>query len=232
MYKFLRERMNAGEQAYIVCPLVKVSEKMDLSDAEETAQKLQTEIFPDKNIAVLHGQMKNEDKAEIMENFRLGTIDILVATTVIEVGVDVPNATVMIIENAERFGLAQLHQLRGRIGRGEKQGYWILMGHPNTEESKRRLEVMTKTNDGFFIAEEDLSIRGPGEVLGLRQHGLPELKVADLTQDIAELELAKKLADEILADGIENEKYAELRAKLKRRLLSAKLTLEVERNDG
>lgn len=232
MYKFLRERMNAGEQAYIVCPLVKVSEKMDLSDAEETAQKLQTEIFPDKNIAVLHGQMKNEDKAEIMENFRLGKIDILVATTVIEVGVDVPNATVMIIENAERFGLAQLHQLRGRIGRGEKQGYCILMGHPNTEESKRRLEVMTKTNDGFFIAEEDLSIRGPGEVLGLRQHGLPELKVADLTQDIAELELAKKLADEILADGIENEKYAELRAKLKRRLLSAKLTLEVERNDG
>ena len=226
MYKFLRERMNAGEQAYIVCPLVKVSEKMDLSDAEETAQKLQTEIFPDKNIAVLHGQMKNEDKAEIMENFRLGKIDILVATTVIEVGVDVPNATVMIIENAERFGLAQL------IGRGEKQGYCILMGHPNTEESKRRLEVMTKTNDGFFIAEEDLSIRGPGEVLGLRQHGLPELKVADLTQDIAELELAKKLADEILADGIENEKYAELRAKLKRRLLSAKLTLEGERNDG
>ena len=228
----MRERMNAGEQAYIVCPLVKVSEKMDLSDAEETAQKLQTEIFPDKNIAVLHGQMKNEDKAEIMENFRLGKIDILVATTVIEVGVDVPNATVMIIENAERFGLAQLHQLRGRIGRGEKQGYCILMGHPNTEESKRRLEVMTKTNDGFFIAEEDLSIRGPGEVLGLRQHGLPELKVADLTQDIAELELAKKLADEILADGIENEKYAELRAKLKRRLLSTKLTLEGERNDG
>lgn len=232
MYKFLAERMDGGEQVYVVCPLIKQSDKMDLTDAEALAEKLSTQIFPHRRIALLHGQMKNEDKAEIMEDFRLGKIDLLVATTVIEVGVDVPNATVMVIENAERFGLAQLHQLRGRIGRGEKQGYCILMGHPAGEEAKRRLEVMTKSNDGFFIAEEDLQIRGPGEVLGLRQHGLPELKIADLTQDIAVLELAKDLAEKTTAESIGAEKYKILQDILRRRLLNAKLTMGGEDENG
>lgn len=230
MYGFLAEKMNNGEQVYVVCPLVSQSEKMDLANAEALAKKLADEIFPQKHIALLHGKMKNEEKAQIMEKFRLGEIDLLVATTVIEVGVDVPNATVMVIENAERFGLAQLHQLRGRVGRGQKQGYCILISEPTTDEAKSRMQVMTKSNDGFFIAEEDLKIRGPGEALGLRQHGLPELKIANLAEDIAILEAAKEVSEQILTAGLAN--YPQLNARLERLIAGKKLTMNGGKNDG
>ncbi len=230
MYGFLAEKMAKGEQVYVVCPLVSQSEKMDLANAEALAHKLAQEVFPQRRIALLHGKMKNEEKAQIMEKFRLGEIDLLVATTVIEVGVDVPNATVMVIENAERFGLAQLHQLRGRVGRGEKQGYCILISEPTTDEAKSRMQVMTKSNDGFFIAEEDLNIRGPGEVLGLKQHGLPELKIANLAEDIAILEAAKEAAEQILAEGLEH--YPKLTERLERVRTSKILTMNGGKADG
>ena len=230
MCGFLAEKMAKGEQVYVVCPLVSQSEKMDLANAEALAHKLAQEVFPQRRIALLHGKMKNEEKAQIMEKFRLGEIDLLVATTVIEVGVDVPNATVMVIENAERFGLAQLHQLRGRVGRGEKQGYCILISEPTTDEAKSRMQVMTKSNDGFFIAEEDLNIRGPGEVLGLKQHGLPELKIANLAEDIAILEAAKEAAEQILAEGSEH--YPKLTERLERVRTSKILTMNGGKADG
>ena len=230
MYGFLLEKMNEGQQVYVVCPLVSQSEKMDLANAEALAEKLQQEIFPQKKVALLHGKMKNEQKAEIMERFRQGEIDLLVATTVIEVGVDVPNATVMVIENAERFGLAQLHQLRGRVGRGQTQGYCILISEPTTDEAKRRMKVMTKSNDGFFIAEEDLNIRGPGEVLGLRQHGLPELRIANLAEDMAILEAAKEAAEKITAEGITA--YPKLALRLESLLAQKSLKMSGGKTDG
>lgn len=230
MYGFLAEHLAAGEQVYVVCPLVSQSEKMDLANAEVLAQKLAQEIFPQYKVALLHGKMKNEEKTAIMEGFRRGEIDLLVATTVIEVGVDVPNATVMVIENAERFGLAQLHQLRGRVGRGKKQGYCILISEPPTEEAKRRLQVMTQSNDGFFIAEQDLSIRGPGEVLGLRQHGLPELKIADLSEDTAILEAAKEVSEQIYQEGWDN--YPMLKKRLATYTAQKRAMMNGGRADG
>ena len=216
LYGFLNEQIRMGYQVYIVCPLVEESEKLDLENATALADHLAANVFQNNHVGLLHGKMAPAEKAEIMEAFRKGTIQILVSTTVIEVGVDVPNANVMVIENAERFGLAQLHQLRGRVGRGQTQAHCFLISEPKTEEGKRRMAIMVKSNDGFVLAEEDLRLRGSGEILGTRQHGLPDLKIADLVKDIKILEQSKILAEEILEIGLEAPEYNELRKRAQR----------------
>lgn len=210
VYNLINREVKNGHQVYIVCPLVTESEKMDLENAQHLAQHLQTKVFPRYKVGLLHGRLDLNEKEKIMAQFRQGQIAILVCTTVIEVGVNVPNATVMVIENAERFGLAQLHQLRGRVGRGQAQAYCILIADPKTEEGKARMKVMTGSSDGFFIAEQDLRIRGPGEVLGTKQHGLPDLKVADLIKDSLILEETKILAEKIIDEGLDLSKYQKL----------------------
>ena len=214
MYGFIGKELAQGHQAYVVCPLIEESEKMDLENASALAEKLAKEIYPQYQVGLLHGKMTTAEKMAVMEDFRSNKLQILVSTTVIEVGVDVPNANIMVIENAERFGLAQLHQLRGRVGRGSAQSYCILMAEARTDEAKRRMDIMVKSSDGFVIAEEDLALRGPGEVLGVRQSGLPDFKIADLVQDIRLLERSKLLAADILQDGLEQEKYAPLRERI------------------
>jgi ATP-dependent DNA helicase RecG len=213
-YSFIKSELAAGRQAYIVYPLVEESEKSDLLAASEGAGYLKQKVFPEARVALLHGRMKPEEKEATMAAFKERQIDILVATTVIEVGIDVPNATVIMIEHAERFGLAQLHQLRGRVGRGGEVGTCLLMRSARcSEEGMRRLQVMSETNDGFRIAEADLEIRGPGEFLGTRQSGLPDFRVANLLRDGRILEEARKdafrLANE--PDFMQSERYAELR---------------------
>lgn len=175
-------------------PLIEESESLSAKAATIEAERLQKEIFPELKIGLLHGRMSATEKDTAMEDFRKGKYHILVSTTVIEVGVDVPNATVMMIENSERFGLSQLHQLRGRVGRGSEQAYCILVADTNNPETRQRLSVMTQTNNGFVIAESDLQIRGPGDVMGTRQSGLPELNLADLVQDAEILEIARDAA--------------------------------------
>ena len=199
VYEFLRRQVAKGRQVYVVCPFVEPSEEVDGKAATTHYQDLVL-VFPDLKVGLVHGQMPYKDRAAVMENFYNGTIDILVTTTVIEVGVDVPNATVMVIENAERFGLSQLHQLRGRVGRGVHQSYCLLFANPSTEQGRERIAVMRRVSDGFLIAEADLKIRGPGELLGLKQSGFPEMKFADLT-DIKELEKARALALEIIGQA-------------------------------
>jgi ATP-dependent DNA helicase RecG len=193
-HELIHAELKKRHQAYIVYPLVEESEKSDLQAATNAAQQL-SEIFPDHQIGLLHGQMKSAEKEAVMNDFRAGNIAVLVATTVIEVGVDVPNATLMVIEHADRFGLAQLHQLRGRVGRGAEQSHCILIPSENiSEDAKKRLDVMIKTEDGFQIAEADLEIRGPGDFLGTRQAGLPDFRVASLTRDLSILETARQAA--------------------------------------
>ncbi|HID11561.1 MAG TPA: ATP-dependent DNA helicase RecG, partial [Candidatus Latescibacteria bacterium] len=180
---FVREQVRQGRQAYMVYPLVEESEKVDLEAAVQAYEKLQKEL-PDLRLALLHGRMKGEEKEAVMRAFKEGKIDVLVSTTVIEVGVDIPNATVMVVEHAERFGLAQLHQLRGRVGRGEAQSYCILLtGEKLSDEARERMLTMVRTNDGFEIAEKDLELRGPGEFMGTRQSGMPEFRIAHLIRD-------------------------------------------------
>ncbi|AHF07624.1 ATP-dependent DNA helicase RecG [Desulfitobacterium metallireducens] len=193
--KFLEEEMEKGHQIYVVCPLVDESEHMDFISATERYESL-CQRFPHRNVALLHGRMKGPEKEAVMQNFQAGETDILVSTTVVEVGVNVPNASVMVIENAERFGLAQLHQLRGRVGRGSEQSFCILM---SSVKDSRRLEVLCETQDGFKIAEEDLKLRGAGEILGTRQHGVMELRLANLSQDARIVEQAYQVAQKILA---------------------------------
>lgn len=193
-YKMAGDQLRLGRQVYIVCPLVEESEKMDLQSATEIADKLAAGEFRDYRVRLLHGRMKAGDKEEIMTAFRQGDVDVLVSTTVIEVGVDVPNATMMVVLDADRFGLAQLHQLRGRVGRGGHQSYCILVANPRTEDGKSRLKAMTLNADGFTLAEEDLRLRGPGEFQGTRQSGLPELKIADILRDSQVFQIARQEA--------------------------------------
>ncbi len=200
IYGFLRKEIAAGRQAYIVCPQVEESEESDERKAvTEYAQHLQQEVFPDLRVTFVHGRMKAKEKNAVMTAFANRETDILVATTVIEVGVDVPNATVMVVENAERFGLSQLHQLRGRVGRGQHPSTCVLISDHPSEETRARLRVMAQTGDGFKIAEEDLRLRGPGDFFGLRQHGLPGLKIADLGCDTLLLREAQDAALSLLS---------------------------------
>lgn len=200
VYNFIRKLVAEGRQAYIVCPMVEENDELPDERKAVTAyaKMLQAEVFPDLRVSFVHGKMKPKEKDTVMTAFAGGEADILVSTTVIEVGVDVPNAAVMVIENAERFGLSQLHQLRGRVGRGKHQSYCVLISDNQNEETRARLKVMTKTADGFKIAEEDLRLRGPGDFFGQRQHGLPGLKVADLGCDTKLLREAQAAADALL----------------------------------
>lgn len=198
VYQGVRKLVSEGAQAYIVCPLVSESEKMLAQAAEELYERISSEILPGISVGLLHGRQKPKEKEKVMEEFRAGKIRVLVSTTVIEVGVDVPNATLMVIEDANRFGLSQLHQLRGRVGRGNRQSFCVLVGSGNNPEAEERLRVMVKTTDGFEIAEADLKIRGPGDMLGTRQSGALEFKVADLLRDGKLLEEARRAAIELL----------------------------------
>ena len=194
IYDFLRKQIDDGRQIYVVCPLVEESEASDLRAATEMAERLQREVFPERRVGLLHGRLRFQDKERVMREFKEGSVHVLVSTTVIEVGIDVPNASVMLVEHAERFGLSQLHQLRGRVGRGPWKSYCILLTGSSSEDAERRIAAMTGTNDGFKIAEVDLELRGPGDFFGTRQSGLPEFRVADLLRDGAMLEEARREA--------------------------------------
>ena len=198
LYDFLRKQIAEGRQGYIVCPLIEESEAMQVKSAVQYAKNLKESALRECNIGLLHGKISAKEKEGIMRNFMNGDIDILVSTTVIEVGVDVPNATIMVIENAERFGLSQLHQLRGRVGRGQYQSYCILFNDSKSKVSRERMKIMQETNDGFRISEKDLQLRGPGEFFGTRQHGLPDLKIANLFSDMDILKLAQEAANHLL----------------------------------
>lgn len=200
VHAFLRRQCAEGGQAYIVCPAIEEGELESLKSAEVWAQTLQSAVFPDLRVGLLHGRMKGAEKDAVMSAFARHELDILVSTTVIEVGVDVPNANVMVIENAGRFGLSQLHQLRGRVGRGERKSYCILFTSSQNEETLRRLKALASTNDGFKIAEEDLKLRGPGDFFGSRQHGLPLFKAANLQLDMTVLSQAQRAAEAALHD--------------------------------
>ena len=212
--QFIRDEVRNGRQVYIVYPLIEESEKTDLRSAilgKEAFEK----VFPEFRIGLLHGRMKTPEREEVMASFKEGGLDILVSTTVIEVGVDVPNATLMIIIHAERFGLSQLHQLRGRIGRGTHQSHCILVVYkPYTDEARRRIDIMVKTHDGFRIAEEDLDIRGPGEFFGTRQSGMPDLRIANIVRDGLLLNDARREAFALIEKDPDLEGYPLLRRSL------------------
>ncbi len=220
---FIRKLVSEGRQVFVVCPMVEENEELavPLKSAQEHAEEL-TRTFPDLRVACIHGRMKAKEKDAVMASMVAGETDILVATTVIEVGVDVPNAALMIVENAERFGLSQLHQLRGRVGRGQHKSYCVLVSDNDGEENKARLAIMTKTNDGFKISEEDLRLRGPGDFFGSRQHGLPEMHVADLGADVNVLQKAQQEANLLLAQdpALSAPEHAALRETVDRLLQS------------
>ncbi len=217
IYKFVRKKLDEGRQAYVVCPLIEPSDEIDAVSARKIWEQLSDNFLQGYKIGLLHSQLKPEEKKKVMDEFRQCKIDVLVATTVIEVGVDVVNASVMVIENAERFGLAQLHQLRGRVGRGNYQSYCILIGNPTTDDGIKRLKVMTETNDGFRIAEEDLKIRGPGEFFGTKQHGLPGFKVASIIKDKKLLEKARQEAGQLIDMQNWEKKYNLLQQRINNR---------------
>ena len=207
---FIKKQIEQGRQAYIVCPLVEENEEMDLKSVEELYEKYQKEIFPEYRVTYIHGKMKPKEKDQIMLDFKNHKIDILISTTVIEVGVDVPNSNIMVIEDAQRFGLAALHQLRGRVGRGEYQSYCILKYEGKGENVRKRMEIMCKTNDGFVISEKDLELRGSGDFFGTMQHGLPEFKIANLFEDMDILKKAQRAAQNILLEDPKLENHKEL----------------------
>ena len=213
---FIRKQCAGGHQVYVVCPAVEDGEENAMKSAEGWAQTLRDETFPELRVGLVHGRMKSAEKDAALSAFRAGDYDILVATTVVEVGVDVPNATLMVIENAERFGLSQLHQLRGRVGRGSAQSYCVLVSGTKNEETKKRLQALCKTTDGFKIAEQDLALRGPGDFFGNRQHGLPLLKVASLQMDLETLQDAQQAAAAVIqtADSLNAPELAPLKARV------------------
>ena len=226
---FIRKNINEGRQVYVVCPLVEEKEeegeqaenKADLKAVKKWTEIYQNQIFPEYKVECIYGKMKQSEKDEIMENFKNGKTNILISTTVIEVGVNVPNASIMVVENADRFGLAQLHQLRGRVGRGEYQSYCILKYNSNISEvGKERMKTMQETNDGFVIAEKDLELRGTGEFFGTKQHGLPEFKIANLFIDMPMLKSVQSVAFKIESedDGLKLEKNKKLRELVDKKL--------------
>lgn len=222
---FLKKNIDEGRQAYIVCPLVEENEEINAKSVMELAENYKKKIFPEYRVEYLHGKMKAKEKDAIMEEFKNGNIDILISTTVIEVGVNVPNSSIMVIENAERFGLAQLHQLRGRVGRGEYQSYAILKYNGNSDVIRKRMKVMTDTNDGFIISEKDLELRGTGEFFGTKQHGLPEFKIANLFEDIGTLKAVQAIAIKIINDDPKLEKD---KNKLLRQVIDEKFGSRIE----
>jgi len=197
-YDLISREVAQGRQAYIVFPLIEESEKLDVRAAVEEHQRLQESVFPQFQVGLLHGRMSSADKDAALSAFRDNQTQIIVSTTVIEVGVDVPNATVMLIENAERFGLSQLHQLRGRVGRGAAQSYCLLMSSSKAETARQRLQVLEQSQDGFFISEMDMRFRGPGEVIGTRQSGVADFTLASLVEDREVLELARQAAEKVI----------------------------------
>ena len=219
VYALIRSEIAKGRQAYVVCPLVDESEKLDLKAATEMSEELKSRIFPEKRIELIHGRIKPRERERIMHLFVTGGVDILVATTVIEVGVDVPNATVMVIEQAERFGLAQLHQLRGRVGRGVEQSHCALLhGQQISDSARARLKALEQSNDGFVIAEQDLSARGPGDFFGTRQSGMPLFRVGNVIRDYVLMERAKDCADEWLqCRDVSAENHAKMQERWERR---------------
>lgn len=222
---FVKKQVDEGRQAYIVCPLVEESEENDLQSVISLYEKCKTEVFPNYRIEYIHGKMKQKEKDDIMERFKNGEIDILISTTVIEVGVDVPNSSIMVIEDAQRFGLAQLHQLRGRVGRGEYQSYCILKYEGKGKNTRERMKIMTQTNDGFVISQKDLELRGSGDFFGTNQHGIPDFKIANLFTDIDILKLAQEAAIKIVND---DEKLEKPENDLLKELVKDKFTDRIE----
>ncbi len=222
---FIRKQVDEGRQAYIVCPLVEQNEELDLKSVEELYKKYKNETFSEYRVEYLHGKMKAKDKDDIMKKFKNGEIDILLSTTVIEVGVDVPNANIMVIEDAQRFGLAQLHQLRGRVGRGEYKSYCVLRYEGNSEVVRERMKVMCDTNDGFIISEKDLELRGTGDFFGTAQHGLPEFKIANLFEDLAVLKSVQSVAIKIISEDPKLEKEENFKLK---KLIKDKFSNRIE----
>ncbi len=220
-YQFIEEEVKKGHQAYVICPMVEESEQMDGENVIDYARKLRGIFPPSIKVEYLHGRMSGAEKEEIMEAFAENRTQVLVSTTVIEVGIDVPNATVMLVENAERFGLAQLHQLRGRVGRGSFQSYCIFVNGSEDEEKNRRLEILNKSNDGFYIASEDLKMRGPGDIFGIRQSGLMEFSIGDVFTDADILKETSEAAETVLSEdpNLSSEKYRVLRQKIELQLM-------------
>ncbi|HLR41152.1 MAG TPA: ATP-dependent DNA helicase RecG [Virgibacillus sp.] len=210
--RFIEKQVAAGEQAYVICPLIEESDKLDIQNAVDVYNQLQAFYPAEMDVGLMHGRLSADEKEAIMQQFAANEIQILVSTTVVEVGVNVPNATIMVIYDAERFGLSQLHQLRGRVGRGSKQSYCILIADPKGEVGKERMRIMTETNNGFELAEQDLKLRGPGDFFGNKQSGLPEFKVADMIHDYRALETARNDAQEIIENNLleENEAFRQL----------------------
>ena len=222
---FIRKQIEEGRQAYIVCPLVEENEEINAKAVLEITEKYKNEIFPEYRVEYLHGKMRPKEKDAIMQEFKDGKIKILISTTVIEVGVNVPNASIMVIENAERFGLAQLHQLRGRVGRGEYQSYCILKYQGSSDIIRQRMKIMQDTNDGFIISEKDLELRGSGEFFGTRQHGIPEFKIANLFEDMPMLKMVQSLALKI--EGEDSKLELEKNSRLKK-LVENKFSNRIE----
>ena len=207
-YQFIEKEVRSGRQAYVICPMVEEGEMDGLENVSDYAQKLKAALPADFQVATLHGRMKAADKNRIMEEFAAHNIDVLISTTVIEVGINVPNATVMMVENAERFGLAQLHQLRGRVGRGKYQSYCIFINTQDNKETMERLEILNRSNDGFYIASEDLKLRGPGDLFGIRQSGDFAFQMGDIYTDAEILKEASQAVEQVLA--AQNQEYQEL----------------------
>lgn len=210
---FIEKQVSAGEQAYVICPLIEESDKLDIQNAVDVFDQLQAFYPPEINIGLMHGRLPADEKDHVMKQYAANEIQVLVSTTVVEVGVNVPNATIMVIYDAERFGLSQLHQLRGRVGRGEKQSYCILIADPKGEVGKERMRIMSETNNGFELAEQDLKLRGPGDFFGKKQSGVPDFKVADMIHDYRALETARNDAQEIIENNLleENEAFYQLK---------------------
>ena len=216
-HAFLRRQVASGRQAFIICPLVEESEAIQAKAAIAEFEQLSKEVFPDLRLGLLHGRMPAVEKDKVMRRFRSGELDILVSTPVVEVGIDVPNATVMLVESADRFGLSQLHQFRGRVGRGREQSYCMLLAQNPSEIGRERLSVIEKVQDGFILAEKDMEMRGPGEFFGTRQSGLPDLRMAKLS-DVALLELARSEAIKLfqIDPGLEKPEHNSLAKELAR----------------